>query len=136
RDNGADRTQRDSGGGQDEPVRRLRRRHVALLEAAGRSLPRAGRDSREALGGLGGTVLVGTVRWSSRGKDAESPDSGSIGATEDAASRRPAGRDGTATVSPSPPTSDRLQRVATRHIVACCRAHDQEAQMTEKIVTH
>ena len=41
-------------------------------------------------------VLVGTVRWSSRGKDAGSPDSGTIGATEDAASRRPAKRGGTA----------------------------------------
>jgi hypothetical protein len=41
-------------------------------------------------------VLVVTVRWSSRGKDAGSPDSGTIGATEDAASRRPAKRDGTA----------------------------------------
>ena len=40
-------------------------------------------------------VLVGRVRWSSRGKDAGSPDSGAIGATEDAASRRPARRGGT-----------------------------------------
>ena len=41
-------------------------------------------------------VIVVGVRWSSRGKDAGSPDSGAIGATEDAASRRPAERDGTA----------------------------------------
>src|SRR5438445_13326791 len=48
-------------------------------------------------------VFVDTVRWSLRGKDAGSPDSGAIGATEDAASRRPAERDGTTTISPNPP---------------------------------
>src|SRR3954464_6999898 len=35
-------------------------------------------------------VLVARVRWASQCKDAGSPDSGAIGATEDAASRRPA----------------------------------------------
>jgi hypothetical protein len=33
-------------------------------------------------------VFVERVRWSSRCKDAGSPDSGAIGATEDAAARR------------------------------------------------
>src|SRR5436305_2270070 len=41
-------------------------------------------------GGFGGRSLVVGARWSSRGKDAGSADSSAIGATEDAASRRPA----------------------------------------------
>src|SRR5436305_7602512 len=46
-------------------------------------------------GGFGGRSLVVGARWSSRGKDAGSPDSSTIGATEDAASRRPARPGGT-----------------------------------------
>jgi len=40
------------------------------------------------LGVFGGMVFVERVRWASRCKDAGSPDSGAIGATEDAAARR------------------------------------------------
>ncbi len=65
-------------------------------------------------------VLVGTVRWSSRGKGAGSPDSGTIGATEDAASRRPAERDGTAHyfAKPSSGVDSRCWRVRPRALSA------------------
>src|SRR5206468_3135665 len=59
------------------------------------------------LGGFGGTSLVVGVRWSFRGKDAGSPDSSAIGATEDAASGRAARPDDTDCVSSNPPTARR-----------------------------
>jgi hypothetical protein len=46
--------------------------------------------------------FVAGVRWTFRGKDAGSVDSGSIGATEDAASGRPARPGGTTCISPNP----------------------------------
>jgi len=46
-------------------------------------------------------VLVARVRWASCCKDAGSPDSGAIGATEDAAARRPARPCDTAAISPN-----------------------------------
>src|SRR5947209_2456773 len=73
--------------------------------------------ARAGLGGFGGTVLVAGVRWASRGKDAGSADSGVLSVrprTQQPAkpaderseeSRRPARPCGTATVSPSPPTT-------------------------------
>ena len=47
--------------------------------------------------------FVEGVRWSFRGKDAGSADSPAIGATEDAASGRPARPYGTTCVPPNPP---------------------------------
>src|SRR6476660_9025525 len=48
-------------------------------------------------------VLVVGVRWASRCKDAGSPGSGTTGATEDAAARRPARPCDIVSVSPDPP---------------------------------
>ncbi|MDX6455057.1 MAG: hypothetical protein QOD48_1164, partial [Gaiellaceae bacterium] len=44
-------------------------------------------------------VLVAGVRWASRCKDAGSPGSGTTGASEDAAARRPARPCGTVSIS-------------------------------------
>ena len=49
-------------------------------------------------------ALVAGVRWASRCKDAGSPGSGTTGATEDTAARRPARRRGTVSISPNPPS--------------------------------
>src|SRR4029077_10923621 len=78
--------------------------HRGTMSCKGRTIL----GKQPGLGGFGGMVLVDTVRWASRGKDAGSLDSGaSIGATEDAVSRRPARRGGTVSLSPSPPTRPR-----------------------------
>ena len=68
---------------------------------------------RRRLGGLGGTSLVAGVRCSFRGKDAGSPDSGAIGATEYAASGRAARPGDSADVSPSPPNPRPGQQTPT-----------------------
>ena len=47
--------------------------------------------------------LVAGVRWSFRGKDTGSADSGSMGATEDATSGRAARPGDSADISPNPP---------------------------------
>src|SRR4029079_8238262 len=89
------------------PVAVLDRRDVGQLGAG--SSPEeeddAGPDESadRRLGGFGATVLVAGVRWTSRCKDAGSPDSGAIGATEDAAARRSARPCDSATVPPDPP---------------------------------
>jgi hypothetical protein len=52
---------------------------------------------------LAGRASPVGFRWSLRGKDTGSADTGRMGATEDAASRRPAQPTDTASVSPGPP---------------------------------
>ena len=79
------------------PIRETIGRIVLAFRGRGRA-PQSRRGGRRAratpvgrpLGGFGETPLVVGVRWSFRGKDAGSADSGAIGATEDAASGRAA----------------------------------------------
>jgi hypothetical protein len=58
-------------------------------------------------------ALVAGVRWASCCKDAGSPGSGTTGATEDAAARRPARPCGTVSISPKPPATRNFPAAST-----------------------
>jgi trehalose 6-phosphate phosphatase len=97
--------------------------HAGLLELAQALRERA---VPAQLGGLCGTSLVAGPRCSFRGKDAGSPDSSAIGATEGAASGRAARPDDTAAFSQTRPKARRARQAswAHRRILGRVSGHD------------
>src|SRR6266702_3660081 len=107
------------------------RRAGASARRRSRSLARRGSLPERAAGGLGGTSLVVGVRWSFRGKDAGSVNSGKLLARLRAPPRGEHARpDGTGYVSPRPPTRGSPERRSHLGVHVAAGAEGSDAVAT------